>query len=979
MPGPADRVGYTNRHMSPAIWLPLLLLADPTPPGRCVVRVVVEQRGQAAVAALTLTLGVRTTTARATVPVGGRAFATDATTPDGKPLELVAGPDGLSAVVPQPGDHTLVVKLEAPVTVRGGEVGFEVALPRAAITTLAVQPPAGVGRLTVAVKAADRPGETSRTTEPTAALDRPPGQPGYPLGPAELLTVTWEPPSTAPAGPLTADVDAAVRVDDAQVETTASLKLRGPAGTHPLKLPAGADASLDPGDGPAASLARSATGDWSLTLPAGGERTVRVTARSARPPVGSPIPVGPLAAPTAGRQGGRLRVSAPPTVRLSFAPAPLLRREDTPPDDTVAAFRWDVVGAQVAGEAAGPLLTLDARPAVGGVRVRPTYHLRRVEAGWRLDAELKVTPVRAAVDELAVQLPAGWGEWAVGPPELAEELGPGVIRLTAPQRVGFDLTLSAVFPLPPTGRDAVLPLPGFPGATVSGVTLTAEVPAGLELTRAVARTAGGAVELASKTVSSRGGSPDRPPTAVELGWQPHRPELAADVRAEVTLHDRQTVVSETIRLKLAEPDGKPIRLRGPATAVDLRATPAVESAGPGEWLFRPPADAREVTLALRYALPGPPRSGRVPVGLVLPADATATTAGVRVWGGGRRPVRADGPWRELPPDPSPDRDSLPALTLSGSGTNLPLAVELADPAEGGLPAVAVDRTLVQAWFGDGGAVGVRGRFVLKRWPAGGVEVTLPAGASGPEVKIDGRPAPAAPEPGVLRVPLPDAREGRGLLLDVAFTLPPANLIGLATIPPPTLWDADHRGPVRWQLLPPAGSVLAVGPGLTPDLAWGWRRTGLGPVTPSSDLELDAWLTSGSEPDTPPDGGGSVTGRQPVLAPVAALAVPRAGWVAGWSLLAGGVGLGLSRLTRRRLGLAAGLLGVLLAVAATLLPQPTAEAAAAAQPGLAGLAALLTARAAGREYARWRADNLPGFTRRRPDHLPAPSESAAMGS
>jgi hypothetical protein len=216
------------------------------------------------------------------------------------------------------------------------------------------------------------------------------------------------------------------------------------------------------------------------------------------------------------------------------------------------------------------------------------------------------------------------------------------------------------------------------------------------------------------------------------------------------------------------------------------------------------------------------------------------------------------------------------------------------------------------------------------------------------------------------------------VLDVAYTLP-AGGYGPVSVPPPTLRDCDCRGLVRWQLLPPAGAVLLAGPGLVPDLAWGWRRTGLGPVTPSSDDELDRWLEGGAEPDTPAHGGDAVTGRQAALGPVAGLAVPRAAWIVACSVLAGGLGLLLTRLRPRLVGPAVGLLGAVLAASAALLPQPTAEAAAAAQPGLAGLAALLLARAGAVRYARWRADHLPGFTRTVPELTAtasvAPSPSA----
>ena len=68
---------------------------------------------------------------------------------------------------------------------------------------------------------------------------------GYPLGPVESLELTWDAPlpanSTAAQVPRTADIDVTIRVEDAQIETTARLRLRGGAAQWLLALPATAD------------------------------------------------------------------------------------------------------------------------------------------------------------------------------------------------------------------------------------------------------------------------------------------------------------------------------------------------------------------------------------------------------------------------------------------------------------------------------------------------------------------------------------------------------------------------------------------------------------------------------------------------------------------------------------------------------------------------------------------------------------------
>jgi hypothetical protein len=214
----------------------------PQAPSECRVAGKIESRGDRTVAALTLTYSFRTAAPKAVVALGGqKAFPLAAKLDGGKLPALAAGDDGLTALVESPGEHTLVLTVEAPVGPRGGkaEVGFEVGLPRAAITTLALAPPEKVKQLTVGVRtAADRGGAPKRATEDAAALGK------YPLGPAELLEVAWQPPTAAPVTPqaaLSAEVEAAVRVDEAQVETTATVRLRGPAREWALVLPPGAD------------------------------------------------------------------------------------------------------------------------------------------------------------------------------------------------------------------------------------------------------------------------------------------------------------------------------------------------------------------------------------------------------------------------------------------------------------------------------------------------------------------------------------------------------------------------------------------------------------------------------------------------------------------------------------------------------------------------------------------------------------------
>ena len=150
----------------------------PVAPSSCDIRGKVVARGDRLSALLTLTYTVRTSTPRTAVALGtARAFPTAARLPDGRLPVLSSADDGLTVTVEKPGDQTVALEVEAPVTARGlkGELGFEMGLPRAAITTLAIELPAGVKKAQVGLRSpgervGDKPLETKWTAEDSATL-----------------------------------------------------------------------------------------------------------------------------------------------------------------------------------------------------------------------------------------------------------------------------------------------------------------------------------------------------------------------------------------------------------------------------------------------------------------------------------------------------------------------------------------------------------------------------------------------------------------------------------------------------------------------------------------------------------------------------------------------------------------------------------------------------------------------------------------
>ena len=133
-----------------------------------------------------------------------------------------------------------------------------------------------------------------------------------------------------------------------------------------------------------------------MELPAGSTAadwvvTVVVRQPRAKPGGKAAVAVGPFAVLDVLRQTGTVRVTAGPYTRFVFKHGPDLRRTDTagqPDDDnTIALFR---LGTGPTGTAATdtPLLTVEAWPLEGAVRVTPVYTLKLTDAGWRVEARV---------------------------------------------------------------------------------------------------------------------------------------------------------------------------------------------------------------------------------------------------------------------------------------------------------------------------------------------------------------------------------------------------------------------------------------------------------------------------------------------------------------------------------------------------------------------------------------------------------------
>ncbi|MGL6073411.1 MAG: hypothetical protein ACRC8S_04520 [Fimbriiglobus sp.] len=998
-----------------------------TSPSAVEVRGVLVNRGTKTSAKLSFKWTIKTTTPRSLVALGlSQAAPLSARWADGKLPLLSADAEGLQVLVETPGEAVLVMEAEVPVTARGakGDLGFELGLPRAAMTSLAWEVALPGKKVQLNTRwLGDKPTESRTSTEEPTSLVRKAGDPGIPLGPIEWLEVQWEnpTPSIVPAvdGIRTAEVEIVVRVEENQIETIAKFKLRGPAPEWLLALPATADIlteRLTPNIGePTANTKSGLTAPTDPAKPVWSFRPTDPTAswlvtavlRQQRPNADKPehrgpFELGPATVVNATRTTGTLKVLAPPTVRVLLENPTLdLRRTETTEEDVSLAYKFASVASPVARPSnAPPFAVLRTKPLPGFQRVQPTLNLRRMESGWRMQAEVVVTPVRAELEQVLVDVPVGWQAFeAASSANLIDEVRvlsetPTekrlAVLLTAPQKAPFTLNFTANFPGPNSRRREELPLLTFPNAKLAQTKLLASVPDGFEIT-GTARTDDGTTtplvpldrianpSLAPKSITA---TTDLDFRKVELQWQPYRPELLADSKLDMICLERQANVTQTVRLKLRDGDTRPVLFSGNAVGLRLLTPNAgvLEPLGREAWQLRLPAEApRDMTLSLAYAIPWPAKSTEpVAINYLRVDSATRNSVQLRLWAGGgtRSPLSFAGPWQELPPEASAERDNLPRYTLFGQGESLPLSMVLGE-SDGELPKTIIDRQLVQHWLSDEGQLLVRCRAMLVRWPSVGVDVELPGNMT-TEVFVDGRRTEAlqslteSPEARTIRITMPEARPAKGpLLIELRLSLATRPTRGKTTLPMPKWLQAQFKNSPRVQsFLPRAVVPLGFSQEGAIEQRWtldqGLFRTA-GVLSPA---DAEAWFRGSETEPEPSDspwttlnaGSTDSLTTRPVHANLTLWLIPKSLWFVLCSLPIVLFGLVMNRLRTVVLGVALVVLALLLAVGAMLEPHLTAQIMLGIQPGL-WLVILGWALALGlRWYYRQRVTNLPGFTR-----------------
>ncbi len=995
----------------------------PEPPSVCRLSGKIETRGTHEVAALRVEFQFRTTTPRATVLLGlqkGKPVA--ATIDDGKLAVLmpIKEDEGFAVQVDAPGEHRVTVDLEAPVAARGpkgGERGVELGLPGAAITTVErLALPAGITRARLG-------GRGHAIRQFTAGT---PAAPAFLLGPTLKLDVAWDVPAAAAhVGPqTTVDGRYDVRVEDHAVAIRARLTLKvqvGLVGAWEVDAPPTAELSCDAAtpESPVRIQKPQVKGKpWVIMRePSAADLALDVALRTARAP-GQPVAIPGFVVRGAAQQQGTITIGGPPHLRLAFHPAAnVTRREAADAAAGVSDAGASAVFTFFRLPESGSPLAIDVQPAHGDVETQCAHQLTLAERGWRWQGKFDVRPIRTEVTAIDLEVPGELQELRSASAELVEAIAPvrdvpggrKVVRvqLAEARRKAFTFTLEGLYPVAASASAASLSLPRPLGMLDRGGQILATVPAGLELRGNYGDWEGDRpgewdrpLDAAPRGTPGLAANLDRTPARVDLTWRAARADVPVTATADLQLGERQITVRHQWRIPAGPAVPRQFVARGPATlAGRLRATDGgtLSPAGPGEWAVQLAASSgRESVLTLAYSFPlghekvsgtfsaaeKVPDTFSCPVPLIWLEPGPRCETDVRVWSaatpnGMLTPAGTEGPWTEIPPRAVADRAALPALSLHGSGTHLPLTLRLTEAVGGPGTGLVVERIWVQVAVDSEGQQVYRTRCLVRPQQTHYLDVELPASPIPAQfvALLDGkRLAWTATNGQLVRLRLYPAEIARAAsVLDLIYTLPPQRGASRwqLTLTPPQLRGPVFVGPVRWQIAMASGDLpIDTGDTATFDWRWGWQRGLLAPLPVWTAGELNRWFMSDArtaEPADPfrgpPDGWETaLVGWQPAAESLQFLVIPRPLAMLFGSLAVLAIGFAAVRVGRGWRMTGAVVLILALAIAAVVRPQALAFFLYAAELGAAVLIIALAARWAAQRQYRRRVLFLPVFAR-----------------
>ncbi len=930
----------------------------------------------------------------------------------------------MSVQVDDPGNYELVLKTELPLALRQkiGEVGLDLDLPAAVITTLDLQMPAWVKVVNATTTLRDRlPGngkvnEEKLKTKPAGEARRL--HPDEALGTVERLELTWEGQAAA-AGPALLAVKSSqitVSVEEKNVITTAAITIglrRGQVTQWQILAPLKSEFRWEESDGQIKSVSGpDGKGLRTVTLQKATADDVKLTITHVQQHLASGVPIGPFLVPGALTQGGEILVRAPTDYSLRWSPrgeAQYLVTDRNPVESerslpgAILPLRYNVqAGAERATPQ--PFFDLEADRRNAHIVARLSHALTLVkgendEPTWRLKTTIDGTVNNAGIEQLLVQLPQNFRLDPTLPQP--DEFEPARVinnRLTglvfkSPRKGPIKASIEGQYDLPATNEPMSLELPTLVNKDVyqQGSTVTVA----LEPDRKVVVGKAGPRIIGEKAEAYNRHSWDywQWPSRVEVGWQPYRPELnvSGDVQVVLSTQHHQATVRHSLWWS-APPGAVQLSLRVPeevtALSFEREGSPVVEAQGNLRTVHLKSAPDREHPLRLDYSFRLPNRLGEVfPVHLVTPSEATGGETQVCVWSEpGTWPEHKEDRWEVRRTQDVKDAWSYPALVLLATRPGLPLSLALAEGSA--LANFRVEKALIQAEVTEQGQQKYRARYRLVQVAAAYVEIELPfqatSGAVG--ILIDGKNSSWRPvdENGQTvaashlgRVEWPVLAE-RKALLEVSYSLSPGRTGSVGSVQsvlqPPVLRGDPGTGPARWAVTLPPSSLPLSHDGTSSDYRWGWRGWLLALRPSASATELERWITE--SPEAEASGVPTATAWRTPGEPLRVLGVPQQLWLIVCSLLVVvlGVVLAYVRLPRPVFWVILSALAVGSLAAGICAPGLAAAVLYGMQPGVLVLLPLLSLQWWLQRRYRRQVVFLPGFSRPRGSSVVPPSGS-----
>jgi hypothetical protein len=864
-------------------------------PSECQITGRVEARGSQAVARIQVVFRFQVVQPRTLLNLGLlKGQLIEAKYDDGSLPLLSTTETGLQVQVEKPGEHALRLEVETLLTTRGGkpiEQVIDLGLPGCAITTLSFQTPEGVRRINVTRKEGTT--TESRRFDASSLL---PGREPLALGAISQLDLSWELPRKVEAVPeprgLTSEWN--ISISESEIVSEAKLKLKGtqtewrifaPSTAEVLvqSLPTGSDSSTKAVEYPVAQAPRILRPEpdkpsiWRVQFSERVETTILVTITS-RLPMNRPndssqrwtIPLGPFAVLDIPMQSGTIRVRAPSSLRVLGNLRGDTRRLESADDSLL--FRFGLLPAGMNGLPGSPV-ELELRPLPSAVQTRINHQLQRVDRGWRIRSDMQITPIRAEVEQLEIDVPivGDFQNLVVLPLDLVEGLQPLreqngrrfiQVRLAQPKREPFLMTVEGFYPVPLASTEASFGLPRVASNFDRGGQVEVTWNDERELRGGLRETEGGFAEVPTIPIKLVGanqfvGVAVRSPAQIDLSWSRPRPLLKVETSIDCICTENQALIEHRFDYRFVDRMTRQWTLRlapGSASPRGIQVSEgSLQSSGSDEWTWTLPSNLmKEGKLQVTSLASVEIGKNRLPLFSI--EEAATENRRVTCWNDATNAhpwnfslLAANQEWIREPSQFVAGKNLLPGLIARSFVPFAPFDFELTPGvifAEGEGARAWIERGLVQ-WHRGESVDRYRWRVWVRPNGTNELNFELPLTVLEASCWLDSRKIPINSQ-GANRISLPTNAEGNGLFLELRYQLPTTAEDYYPRGISPRFRNLAATGPIRWSISQSGTRLmLFVGQSGRVEEDLGWREGKPGWFPRYSSPELEVWLKSGA--------------------------------------------------------------------------------------------------------------------------------------